>query len=312
MASGPSGSTSRAPSLPHAVTALPPAQSPAAPTPAPSPATHVNDLFVLLGISSWKSVIDALLLPPVPFIVLMLIGARLVLVRRGLGCFVALLGAAMLWLASTAGMARILSDVVLRPPGALSSARIAEWKEAVKAREPVAIVVLGGGAKRLSPEYGVSNLKENGVERLRYGIHLGRETGAPVAFSGGLAWDMEPGSMPTEAQIAGRIAAQEFGRPLKWTEDRSRDTRENAAFSVRLMQEQGIRRVLLVTHQRHMPRSLRAFQQAAEGSGMVFEPAPVDVLTTSLRSPRSWLPSTTGMVTVREVTHEILGRWFGA
>lgn len=291
---------------------MPPAQSPVAPPPAPSPATHVNDLFVLLGISSWKPVVGALLLPPVPFIVLMLVGTRLVLVRRALGWFVALLGAVMLWLASTAGTARFLSDVVLRPPGVLAGARIAEWKEAVKAREPVAIVVLGGGAKRLSPEYGISNLTDNSIERLRYGLYLGRETGAPVAFSGGVGWAAPPGSMPSEAQIAARIAAQEFGRPLKWTEDRSRDTRENAAFSVKLMQEQGIRRVLLVTHQRHMPRSLRAFQQAAEGSGMVFEPAPVDVLTTSLRSPRSWLPSTTGVVTVREVTHEILGGWFGA
>jgi uncharacterized SAM-binding protein YcdF (DUF218 family) len=272
----------------------------------------VNDLFILLGISSWKPVIDALLLPPVPFIVLMLIGTRLVLVRRRLGWFVALLGAMMLWLASTAGTARFLSDVVLRPPGALAGARIAEWKEAVKAREPVAIVVLGGGAKRLSPEYGISNLTDNSIERLRYGLYLGRETGAPVAFSGGVGWAAPPGSMPSEAQIAGRIAAQEFGRPLKWTEDRSRDTRENAAYSVTLLKEQGIRRVLLVTHQRHMPRSLRAFQQAAEGSGIFFEPAPVDVLTTSLRSPRSWLPSAAGMVTVREVTHEILGRWLGA
>lgn len=272
----------------------------------------MNDLFVLLGISSWKSTVGALLLPPVPFILLMLVGTRLVLVRRGLGWFVALLGALMLWLASTAGAARFLSDVVLQPPAALSSDRVAEWKAAVKAHEPVVVLVLGGGARRLSPEYGISNLTDNSIERLRYGLYLGRETGAPVAFSGGVGWAAAPGSMPAEAQIAARIAAQEFGRPLKWTEDRSRDTRENAAHSAILLKEQGIRRVLLVTHQWHMPRSLRAFEQATEGSGIVFEPAPVDVMTTSLSAPRSWLPSTYGVVTMRELLHEVFGRLFGA
>lgn len=272
----------------------------------------MNDLLVLFGLSTWKPIVDALLLPPVPFIVLMLIGTRLVLVRRGLGWLIVMFGAVLLWLSATTGAARFVSDVALRPPGPLGADRIAEWKAAVKAREPVAIVVLGGGAKRISPEYGISNLRENGIERLRYGLHLGRETGAPVAFSGGAAWGVEPGSMPSEAQIAARIAAQEFGRPLKWTEERSRDTRENAAYSVALLKEQGIRRVLLVTHQRHMPRSLRAFEQAAAGSGIVFEPAPVDVLTTSLGNPRSWLPSTAGLVTTREVLHELFGRWLGA
>ncbi|MFT3956542.1 MAG: YdcF family protein [Piscinibacter sp.] len=272
----------------------------------------MNDLLALLGLSAWKHVIDAMLLPPVPFILLMLVGTRLVLVRRGLGWLVVLFGATLLWLSSTTGTARLLSDLALRPPGALSSDRIDAWKAAVKAREPVAIVVLGGGAKRLSPEYGVSNLRENSVERLRYGVHLGRETGAPVAFSGGVAWGVEPGTMPSEAQIAARIASQEFGRPLKWTEERSRDTRENAAYTVALLKEQGIRRVLLVTHQRHMPRSLRAFEQAAQGSGIVFEPAPVDVLTTSLATSRSWLPSTAGLVTTRELLHELFGRWLGA
>ena len=67
---------------------------------------------------------------------------------------------------------------MLRPPAALSQERIGAWKAAVKAREPVAIVVLGGGSRPLSPEYGVSNLEERSMERLRYGLWLGRETGA--------------------------------------------------------------------------------------------------------------------------------------
>ncbi len=272
----------------------------------------MNDLLSLLGIAAWKPVIGALLLPPVPFLLLMLAGTRLTFVRRGWGWLAVLGGAALLWLSCTTGFARLLSDQVLRPPGALSAERLEAWRAAVRAREPVAIVVLGGGSKPLALEYGVSNLTAHSLERLRYGLWLGRETGAPVAFSGGVGWALGNAVVTPEAQIAARIAQQEFGRPLKWIEDRSRDTRENALYTVALMKEQGIRRVLLVTHQRHQPRALRAFTQAAQGSGIVFEPAPIEVMNTALNAPMSWLPTNGGMLTVREIAHELLGRWFGA
>ena len=41
----------------------------------------MNDLFLYFGIESWKPAVAVLLLPPVPFIVLVLLGAR-VLARR--------------------------------------------------------------------------------------------------------------------------------------------------------------------------------------------------------------------------------------
>lgn len=272
----------------------------------------MNDLFALLGVSSWKPVVGALLLPPVPFIVMMLAGTRLAFARRGWGWLVVLSGALLLWLSSTAGFARLLSDHLLRPPAALGAERVAAWKAAVKAREPVAIVVLGGGSRPLSPEYGMSNLDDRSIERLRYGLWLGRETGAPVAYSGGVGWVFGDAVVTPEAQIAARIAAQEFGRPLKWTEERSRDTRENGIYTAMQLKEQGIRRVLLVTHQRHMPRSLRAFEEATAGSGIVFEAAPVDVMNTPLQAPRNWLPSVGGATVVREIAHELLGRLSGA
>ncbi len=266
----------------------------------------------MLGISAWKPVVAALLLPPVPFILLMLVGTRLVLPRRGLGWLIALTGAMLLWLSACAGTARLLSQMLLAPPGALSLQRIAELKAEVQAKQPIAIVVLGGGAKSLAPEYGVSNLSSHSLERLRYGLWLSRETGAPVAFSGGIGWGDVSASPVPEAQIAARIATQDFGRAIKWTEDRSRDTRENAAYTVPLLKEQGIRRAIIVTHERHMPRAMRAFVQAGQGSGIAFEAAPIDLLDAQLRQPSSWLPSTNGLKTVREVLHEAAGRAFGA
>jgi len=272
----------------------------------------VNDILTLLGITAWKPYLGALLLPPVPLIVAMLVGTRLAFVRRGWGWLLVILSAVLLWLSSTTGFARVLSEFVLRPPAALSPDRIDGWRVAVKAREPVAIVVLGGGSKPLAPEYGVSNLSDRSLERLRYGLWLGHETGAPVAFSGGVGWALGKMVTTPEAQIAARIAQQEFGRPLKWTEERSRDTRENAIYTTELLKAQGIRRVLLVTHQRHMPRSLKVFEQAAAGTGIVFEAAPVDVLNAPLNALISWMPSSSGAATVREIAHELLGGWVGA
>jgi len=271
----------------------------------------VNDLFILLGISSWKPVLGALLLPPVPLLLLVLIGARLLLPRRGLGWLVVLSAVALLWLSTCTGSARVLAQLLLHPPAALGHERIADIKAAVAAKQPIAIVVLGGGARATAPEYGVSNLNEVSLERLRYGLWLGRETGAPVAFSGGIGWGSIDGTRLPEAQIAARIAANEFGRPLRWTEDRSRDTRENAAYTVALLKPLGITRVLIVTHQTHAPRALRAFEQAAQG-GMQFEAAPLDLLVAPLDEAGSWLPSRRGAATVNIVLHEVLGRWLGA
>lgn len=272
----------------------------------------MNDLLSLLGITAWKPYLTVLLLPPVPLIVLMLVGTRVAFVRRGWGWLLVILTAALLWLDSTNGFARLLSDYVLRPPPALSSERIEAWKSAVKAREPVAIMVLGGGSKPLAPEYGMSNLNERSMERLRYGLWLGRETGAPVGFSGGIGWALGSAVVTPEAQIAARIAQQEFGRPLKWVEDRSRDTRENGIYSIEMLKAQGIRRVLLVTQQRHMPRALKMFTQAAAGTGITIEAAPLDVLNAPLAQPRSWMPSTSGASATHEILHELFGSLFGA
>ena len=271
----------------------------------------MNDIFILLGISSWKSVLGLLLLPPVPLLLLVLVGTRLVLPRRGLGWLVVLTSVVLLWLSNCMGTARLLSHWVLRPPAALSAERVDQIREAVRTHQPVAIVVLGGGARRMAPEYGVSSLNDISLERLRYGLWLARATGAPVGFSGGVGWGQQEGESAAEAQIAARIAAEEFGRPLKWTEDRSRDTRENAAYSVPLLKEQGVRRVVLVTHQAHLPRALRAFEAAAQG-GISFVPAPMAIVEPNLAEPTAWLPSRQGFAGVNIVLHEAFGLLFGA
>lgn len=271
----------------------------------------MNQLFVLLGISSWKPVLSALVLPPVPWLVLVLVGTRLVFSRRALGWSLVLAAVSLSWLSTCSGSARLLAQALLQPAPALSAQRIAELKDAVKSREPIAIVVLGGGVRPRAPEYGVSDLAEMSLQRLRYGIWLGRQTGAPVGFSGGVGWGVREGSTLSEAEVAARIAAEEFGAPLRWQEARSRDTRENAAYSVALLKPLGIRHVVLVTHQAHMARAQRAFEEAAQGA-MRIEAAPLDLLQSDTLDAKAWLPSRRGFETVNLVLHEVLGLLLGA
>ena len=299
-AAGPGAATSTA--------NAPPAQCP--PTAEPD-SSHVNSLFILLGIESWKPVITALLLPPVPLLLLVLVGARLILPRRGLGWLVVITSVALLWLSACSGTARLLTEFVTPLPRALSAARIAEIKADVQARRSVAIVVLGGGRERFAPEYGVSSLTASSSERLRYGIWLSRQTGAPLAFSGGIGWAGGDAVGMAEAQIAAEIAARDFGRPLKWVESNSRDTRENAGRSIALLKPAGIKRILLVTHGWHMQRSLRNFEMAAAGA-MQIEAAPMGLAPVGESSALTWLPSVRGYTDMNNLLREALGRWMGA
>ena len=267
----------------------------------------MNNLFVLLGIETWKPILGALLLPPVPLLVLLLVGARLMLPRRGLGWLIILGSVALLWLSACAGTAQILSQFVLHPPAALSSGRIKELK--ANPQDPVAIIVLGGGMEPFAPEYGVANLSDVSLERLRYGVWLGRETGLSVGFSGGVGWAQPDGK--AEAQVAAQVAAQDFGRPLKWVEDTSRDTRENATHTLALLKPLGIKHIVLVTHGWHMPRAVHAFEESA-GSEIRIEAAAMG-LARGIESPTlTWLPTSRGIVDVRNILRELFGRLMGA
>jgi uncharacterized SAM-binding protein YcdF (DUF218 family) len=263
----------------------------------------------MLGIESWKPVITALLLPPVPFLLLTLVGARLLLPRRGLGWLLIFVSVVLLWLSACTGAARSLTQFMLQPPAALSFDRVRELRAEVAAKKAIAIVILGGGAEPFAPEYGVSSLQEQSLERLRYGLWLGRQTGAPIAYSGGIGWAQKDAA--PEARIAAKIAAEDFDHPIKWLEEDSRDTRENAALTLALLKPAGIDHIVLVTHGYHMPRALRDFTEAA-GPGVTIEPAPMG-LAKKLETPTlDWMPSGQGFIRMRQVLREIVGKAAGA
>jgi uncharacterized SAM-binding protein YcdF (DUF218 family) len=269
----------------------------------------VNSLFASLGIESWKPVITALILPPVPFLLLVLVGARLLLPRRGLGWLVILASVVLLWLSATTGAVRVLGQALLQAPPALSFDRVRELRAEAVAKKPLAIVILGAGSEPFAPEYGVSSLQYPSLERLRYGLWLAGQTGAPIAFSGGTGYAQE--GTTSEARVAAKIAADEFGRPIRWVESESRDTRENATLTMALLKPAGINHVVLVTHGYHMQRALRAFTDAA-GPGVQVEAAPMGLAKNVETPTLEWLPSAAGFRDMRQLLRELAGSAAGA
>jgi uncharacterized SAM-binding protein YcdF (DUF218 family) len=268
----------------------------------------VNDVFVMLGIESWKPVIGALLLPPLPFVLMVLVGGRLMYRRRLIAWTLLFAGVLGIWFMCTVVAGTALNSMLLMQPRSLSASEVDDLKKAQK----TAIVVLGGGGRPLSPEYGVSNLTNFGVERLRYGVWLSRKTSLPLAFSGGIAHGGSPG--PSEAETAARIAELEFGHPLRWTETQSRDTNENAMLTLPLLKQHGIEQIVLVTHGTDMRRALAAFKRASERTSipMKVTPAPMGMGGPYRMRAVDWLPSRTGFDMVNNALHEWLGRVGGA
>lgn len=262
-----------------------------------------------LGIDALKPFLAALLLPPVPWLVLIALGALALFGgrRRRLGALLVATGIALEWASCTAAAADRMARWLLQPPEALGAAERSRLGPG-----GTVIVVLGGGRTEAA-EYPQWTLSPISMERLRYGVWLSRETGVPLAFSGGLS----PGSRegPSEGEIATRIAAAEFGHPLAWAESRSRDTAENATRTIDLLRPRRIERLVLVTHDLHMRRALGHFARARDAAGMSFALIPAPVGQTRRHDDwalSDYYPTPGGTARMRYVLREWLGLLAGA
>lgn len=255
--------------------------------------------------SGFKTLLLAAALPPAPMLLLAAWGGwRLKLGRRWGGWMLGL-ALALAWLSATEAAGELLSRAT-DAPAALSRAQV----EALKGRRDGAVLVLGGGVHRHLPEYDAGAPRRPTAERLAYGVWLARRTGWPLAFAGGIGWTAMELSQP-EAEIVARVAAEDYGLPLRWAESRSRDTRENAANSLPMLAAAGVKQVLLVTDDGHMRRAVRAFERVAGPLGINIVPAPVGLQDDALTSFDDWCPSVEGFARVRNIVYETLAWWAG-
>lgn len=164
-----------------------------------------------------------------------------------------------------------------------------------------AIVVLGSSLNFDAPEYGGDTANERTLVRLRYGAVLARQLKLPVLVSGGQA----PRGSRSEAEVIGEILENELAVKVRWREDKSTNTAENARFSANILHAAGIKRVVLVTQAFHIPRARLLFERA----GLEVTPAP-----TGFRSSHDpsailggYLPQASALQNSYYALHEWLG-----
>lgn len=246
--------------------------------------------------------LKTLLLPPGLHLLLLVLG--IVLVWRGLrrsGLTVLIAATLTLYLMATGAVAQKLAGWLERfpaiPAAQLNAGQLAQLRQAQ------AIVVLGGGRRRAPDIDGGVTLSDAALERVRHAAMLARATGLPVLVSGGRG--AEPAGQAPEAVLMARVLHDEFGISVRWQENDSRTTQQNAANSARLLQtDNGIFRIILVTQAHHMLRAVREFHHAG------FSVLPAPAAPFSLLHPAgffAWLPDMRCYRYSTQVLHEGLG-----
>ncbi|MDH4377270.1 MAG: YdcF family protein [Ramlibacter sp.] len=238
-----------------------------------------------------KPVLTVLVLPPSGPVLLAL--ALLLLARRSRAArWIAGLALASLWLVSTPTGSIWLARTLLPLPPAIDL-------PALRQAGVQAVVVLGGGVMPEAPEYGSPQPSGATLGRLRYGVRLARAAQLPLGIAGGTGWAGR--GQVTEAQVAATVARDELGLAPRWTDDRSRDTAENAAAMAALLARDGVRRIALVSDSWHLPRAAMEFRAA----GLEVLPAPTRLPLPAVAPWMGALPSPSGL----ERSHYVLREW---
>lgn len=218
---------------------------------------HFSLTYLLAGV----------IVPPVSLVLTALLGLLLLKRRRTLGLLLSSGSLIGLLVLSTPFVAYSLMSR-LEPPPLPNSRALADVQ---------AIVILAGGVHRGAVEWGGDTISNFTLERVRYGARLARETRLPVLITGAAPHDGRPG----EAAMMSDVLQNEFGVPVRWVEDASRHTGDNARRSAAMLKVAGVKRVALVTSAFHLPRSQRAFERAGlqvvlAGTGYQGYSGPVD------------------------------------
>ncbi|MDQ3204357.1 MAG: YdcF family protein [Pseudomonadota bacterium] len=174
-----------------------------------------------------------------------------------------------------------------------------EW--ATLAQRADAIVVLGSGRERGDPAWGSDQPTDVALDRERYAARLAKASGLPILTTGGLHY----GTPPSEARLMADSLRDDFGVTVRWQEERSRTTWENAQFSAEMLLPQGIKRVVVVTQAWHMSRSVWSFQQA----GFEVVPAPMGFLSVGNAEPLGgWIPDAKSVRRSGQLINEAVGQ----
>lgn len=231
-----------------------------------------------------------LVLPPLSLFVLAALGWVIALRWRRFGrglVALAMLALVLLSLPAVAGW--LMHPLQIYP--ALDPARVPSQVQA--------IVILSADMQPDAPEYGVDIAGPMTLERVRYGAYVHKHTRLPILTSGGRVL---AGTSPLARQME-EILTREFNVPVRWVEDRSLDTHENAIHSSELLRRDGVKSILLVTHAWHMRRAMAAFRAA----GLEPVAAPTRFIRPPTPIARDFVPNASSLRASSYAIHEWLG-----
>ena len=237
-----------------------------------------------------------ILLPPSGFIVLLAMGLFFLLIRlRKTAAFSILLASVLLYFASTPFMAHKLLDPLQYQYDVL--------KEVPE--DTQAIVVLSAGRVPIAREYAnLDTVNAATLERLRYASRLSKVHQLPIVISGGSVND-ERDSL---ARLMKKVLETDFGVEAKWLEEKSKTTFENAMFTKKILNENSISKVLLVSHAYHMPRAMWSFEDV--GLNPIPAPTVFYKRSASTSELKEYIPNASALTQTSNALHEYVGKFW--
>jgi uncharacterized SAM-binding protein YcdF (DUF218 family) len=271
-----------------------------------------------------RNLLAQLLMPPGIWLGLMLLLLFLLKKRELLQKALIVLSVLMIWLTSTnyfaVQLTHALGSIITWPMPLdlkdLENKQIANQiaKQSTKQNDETislnswpeqAIVILGGGRRGGAieyPQYQNQDIGVGAMERVRYGVALAQATELPILLTGG-APDATSSNELSEAELMQIILKNEFQIQARWVESQSNSTQENAALSAKLLKQEGITHIYLVTHFWHMPRAQAVFEKY----GLKVTPAPMGFYQRNEFHPLDFYPSSAGIERTRFIWSEALG-----
>ena len=238
-------------------------------------------------------IIQLLVMPPALMIFIMLAGLILMRWSKRYGKILIISGLLLLVAASLPIITRPLVLAMENIP----PLNIAQMKNS----DAGAIIILSGSSYLNAPEYESDTVATSTLERIRYGAYVHRQTKLPVLVTGGRVFEH---INIAESVLMKKVLNSDFQTPVMWLEDQARNTWENAQYSYRILKQEKIKKIILVTHAMHMRRSLMSF----EAAGFEVIPAPLAYHSgKSNIAVSKFLPSAKAMYNLRQVMHEVFG-----
>jgi uncharacterized SAM-binding protein YcdF (DUF218 family) len=185
------------------------------------------------------------LAPPALFISICVLGALAALVWPRIGITIALASSLCLFAVATPALSSYLTrqlESEIPTSTDLSGAQ--------------AIVVLGADVQSTTGNV-PDRLGPLSLERLVFAADAYDRLHLPVVLSGGQFGAMQPAL----AELMKVALERYFKVPVTWTENKSHTTYENAFYTARLLRDQHIHTIVVVTQARDLPRAIWSFER---------------------------------------------------